>query len=91
MGEGAGEDPAVRRKRLRFRSWHRGTREMDLMLGTFADRALDSLSRDEFDRYEALLAVSDADLYAWIAGRAPVPPQYARLVTLLRNVKIAAK
>ncbi len=63
----------ARRRRLRFRSWHRGTREMDLLLGSFADAHLASFSAGQLDRYEALLGCNDPDLYDWIAGRAAVP------------------
>lgn len=62
-----------RRERLRFRSWHRGTREMDLLLGSFADVNLRAFSSDQLDRYEALLQVSDPDLFDWIIGKKNVP------------------
>lgn len=62
-----------RRKRLRFRSWHRGIKEMDLLLGPFADRHLAGMSDGDLDGYEALLEESDPDLYNWISGREPIP------------------
>jgi len=65
-----------RRKRLRFRSWHRGTREADLVLGPFADAHLAEFSEAQLDRYEALLECADADLIDWIAGRASPPPEH---------------
>lgn len=58
-----------RRERLRFRSWHRGTREMDLLLGSFADAHLYAFTPEQLDRYEALLLESDPDLYDWITGK----------------------
>ena len=64
----------IRRKRLLFRSWHRGTREADLLLGPFAEQHLMSLTPDQLDRYEALLQESDATLYDWITNRA-LPPE----------------
>ena len=71
------EEPVeIRRKRLRFRSWHRGTREVDLLLGPFADRHLPELTPRQLDRYEALLGENDANLYDWITGRAPPPPDH---------------
>lgn len=88
MTDGAEDEIEVRRKRLRFRSWHRGTREMDIMLGTFADRTLASLSPQQLEQYEALLGASDPDLYAWITGREPAPEAYEGLIELLRNFKI---
>jgi antitoxin CptB len=63
----------IRRKRLLFRSWHRGTKEADLLLGSFAERHLAGFTPEQVDRYEALLGADDGDLLAWIAGRA-VPP-----------------
>jgi antitoxin CptB len=63
----------IRRKRLLFRSWHRGTRETDLILGRFADSHLDSFDAGQLDRYEALLECSDADLFDWVGGRAAPP------------------
>ena len=63
------------RRRLKFRSWHRGTREADLLLGTFADRHLDSFSADQLARYDRLLGNSDPDLYNWLTGREAVPAE----------------
>src|SRR5262245_16932599 len=57
-------DPlAVQRRRLHFRSWHRGTREADLILGRFADAHLDGFSAEQLDRYGGLLENSDPDIY----------------------------
>jgi len=66
----------TRRRRLKFRSWHRGTKEMDLLLGAFADAHLDSYDAADLDRYEALLIESDPDLYNWIAEREPTPQHH---------------
>jgi len=63
----------IRRKRLLFRSWHRGTRESDLILGRFADAHLAGFDSVQLDRYEALLECADADLFDWIGGRATPP------------------
>jgi antitoxin CptB len=65
-----------RRKRLRFRAWHRGTREMDLVLGRFVDAKAAELTDAEIDVLEALMEVPDPELYLWIAGTADVPPNY---------------
>lgn len=70
------ESVAVRRKRLLYRSRYRGSLESDLLFGRFADRHLASLNAAQLDRYEALLLESDHDLWAWIAGRRPVPEQH---------------
>ena len=47
-----------KRKRLTFRSWHRGTREMDLLLGSFADKYLPDYSESQLDQYEEILSYS---------------------------------
>jgi len=67
------ETSDIRRKRLLFRSWHRGTKESVLLLGSFAERHLREFTPAQLDRYEALLECEDADLWDWIAGRAAPP------------------
>lgn len=64
------------RKRLRFRCWHRGMKEMDLILGPFADRHLASLNDAQIEQFSAMLDVPDPDLYAWFSGIKPVPAAY---------------
>lgn len=66
----------VRRRKILFRSWHRGTREMDLVMGSFADREIDKFSEAELDVFEALIEVPDRDLFAWISGREETPANY---------------
>jgi antitoxin CptB len=66
-----------RRKRLLFRCWHRGTREMDLILGRFADAEIASLTQDELAQLERLIEVPDPDLYAALTGDAAPAPAYA--------------
>ncbi|WP_085125575.1 succinate dehydrogenase assembly factor 2 [Tistlia consotensis] len=70
-----GEPIEVRRKRLRFRSWHRGTKEMDLLVGQFADGHLAGFDSAQLDRFEALLLEPDPDLYNWMTGAAEPPPE----------------
>jgi len=65
-----------RRRRLLYRSWHRGTREMDLIMGRFADAAIGELSEAEIGELEQLADVPDPDLYAWLTGSRPVPDAY---------------
>ncbi len=72
-----------RRKRLRFRSWHRGTKEMDLLMGSFADAHLSAFGRDQLDRYEALLDVPEPVVYDWILGRSAPPAEHDNDVTRL--------
>jgi antitoxin CptB len=69
-----------RRKRLLFRCWHRGTREMDLILGRFADAEIASLSEDELAQLEILIDVPDPDLYAALTDSAAPAPEYAGAV-----------
>ena len=73
----------IRRKRLLFRSWHRGTRESDLILGRFADAQLAGFDDGQLDRYEALLDCADADIFDWVSGRAEPPPEHDHDVTRL--------
>ena len=61
-----GLDP--RRRRLLFRSWHRGTREADLIMGRFADAHIEGFSDAELDQYEHLLDAIETDLLAWVTG-----------------------
>lgn len=80
MSATPGETHANRLKRLRLRSWRRGMRETDLILGPFADAALDGLSEADLDRYEALLSENDQDLYLWISRNCGFPSQYDGIV-----------
>jgi antitoxin CptB len=70
----AGLDP--RRRRLLYRLWHRGTREMDLIMGRFADAAIGELTETEIDELEQLAEVPDPELYAWLTGGRPVPANF---------------
>ena len=66
----------ARRRKLLFRSWHRGIREMDLILGGFADEAIATLNDAELDQYEHLLELQDADLLSWFTGGQSVPADF---------------
>jgi antitoxin CptB len=66
-----------RRKRLLFRCWHRGTREMDLILGRFADAEIANLGDEELAQLERLIEVPDPDLYAAVTGDRVLEPEYA--------------
>lgn len=81
--EGAGkpvESPEARLKRMKMRSWRRGTKEMDLILGPFADATLASLPEDDLALYDALLNESDTDLLPWVLGQRPAPLDFADLI-----------
>jgi antitoxin CptB len=73
----------IRRKRLLFRAWHRGTREADLILGSFAEKHLPGFDDMRLAAFEALLAVPDADLFDWIAGRSAPSAEHDTEVTRL--------
>jgi antitoxin CptB len=74
--EPAGADLGVRRRRIVFRAWHRGTREMDLVLGRFADAHSATLSAAEIELFEALMEAPDTDSFRWITGSLPTPANY---------------
>lgn len=67
-------------KRLRMRSWRRGTKEMDMILGPFSDGALGKLDADDLARYEALLQENDQDLYQWFSGQVAAPAQHLPMI-----------
>lgn len=63
----------MRRRRLRYRAWHRGTREMDLILGPFADARLEALDGEELQRLEQFMGEEDTDLLKWLMGQEEPP------------------
>ncbi len=63
----------VRRRKILFRAWHRGIREMDIVLGQFADDQLEKLTDDEMREFETVLEINDRDLLQWVTGEKPVP------------------
>ena len=79
------ENRETRIKRLRLRCWRRGTKEMDLLLGKFADSALEGLDNGALDDVEALMEENDNDLYLWISGAEPVPEAHEGIVAALRE------
>ncbi len=86
-----GESLEILRKRLLFRSWRRGTREMDLYLGGFAERNLETFSRRQLELYDGLLEYSDADLLGWMTGREAPPAALDHdVMKLLKQFKILA-
>ncbi len=80
--------PEIRVKRLRFRAWHRGMREVDLLLGHFADRHLHTFSPDQLSQFERILDIADPHLYAWLSGAAPMPEEEnSPVMQLIKNSK----
>lgn len=74
------EPRETRLKRLRMRAWHRGIKEMDLILGGWADAHLDGLDDATLDAFEAVLAEADHDLYQWVSGQAAAPGALAPML-----------
>ena len=75
-----------RRRRVLFRCWHRGMREVDIIMGSFADAHIADLDETELDDLEALMELPDRDIFAWFVDERPVP---ANLDTaLFRKMKI---
>jgi len=67
---------SARQRRILFRSWHRGLREVDLILGQFADAEIAELCESELDDYESLLAAADRDIFSWITRETAPPGAY---------------
>lgn len=65
-----------RRRRILYRSWHRGFREMDMIVGQFADAEIGDMTDAELDAFEHLIDARDHDIYAWIAEKTATPSNY---------------
>ncbi len=68
-----------KRRRLIFRSMHRGTKEMDLIMGSFARANVPNFTDDELAEYDQLLCNNDPDLYNWITRKEPAPDEVANM------------
>lgn len=80
------ENQHIRLKRLHYRSWHRGCKETDVILGYFADSHLERLSDDQLAVYEQLLGEQDADIWNWLIGKEePERTEYMPVIRLLRQ------
>ena len=86
------ESIEIRRKRLKFRSWHRGIKEADILLGSFADRFLEKMTVSQLDLYENLLREADSDIVAWITNDREPPEHYKHdvmdMLTSIDYIKI---
>lgn len=72
------------RKRLTFRAWHRGTREMDLLIGSFAEQYINGFDQNDLVIFESVLLNNDPDVYDWIIGRQKPPADLkSRVLDLL--------
>ncbi|MBF9026263.1 succinate dehydrogenase assembly factor 2 [Rhodobacterales bacterium HKCCD6035] len=77
------EKREIRLKRLRMRAWHRGIKEMDLILGGWADAHLASADDATLDQFEAVLEEADQDLYQWISGQKSAPDEIAGFLQII--------
>lgn len=90
MRSSAGLDD--RRKRILFRAWHRGMREMDYVLGKFANVAIEDMSDAELGEFELLMQLPDPDMYKWLSGSTPVPESMnTPVVRRIRQFHLAGK
>ena len=81
----------TRLKKVKFRAWHRGFREADLILGPFADRYAGTLSDSQLDAFEALMEEADQDLYEWIVERTPTPPEFdGEIMRMIKTFRFEA-
>jgi len=83
----------LRRRKLLFRSWHRGMREMDLIMGRFADAEISRLTEAELDEYERLVELPDDELLAWVTSEQKIPAEHdgavlRRLRAFHRNLRV---
>lgn len=85
------EDRETRLKRLRMRSWHRGIKEMDLILGGFADTEMVDLTPAELDAHEMMMSENDHDLYQWVSGQSEVPIELASAILRLKTYFLKTK
>ncbi|GGW35935.1 succinate dehydrogenase assembly factor 2 [Gemmobacter lanyuensis] len=81
MAQTVAETAEARLKRMQMRSWRRGTKEMDLILGPYAEAHLATMSPERLDLYDALLGENDQDLLPWVLGQTPAPERFSVLIT----------
>ncbi|MFD2207505.1 succinate dehydrogenase assembly factor 2 [Kiloniella antarctica] len=92
MSSGANSDLDNRRKQLRFRSWHRGTQEADLIIGSFADQNVGQMNMEELNLFERVLEIPDPVLYDWIIGNsAPTENMHNKVLDDLLSFKYTPK
>lgn len=79
------ETPENRIKRLKMRSWRRGTKEMDMILGPYSDTEIAKLSGETLELYEALLNENDQDMYVWMSRQAVPPLEHVEIIEVIQN------
>lgn len=78
-----------RRRKLKFRAWHRGTKEMDFILGSYADENLPNMSNAEMDVFSEFLEAPDDLLYSWVSGGKETPPEFENdIMAALRTFRM---
>ena len=75
----------TRKKRLKFRCWHRGSREADLLLGTFVDRYLENMGFADVIKLENIVDCDDQVIWDWLTGVAEVPKGISQ--TMIHNLQ----
>ncbi|WP_050526717.1 FAD assembly factor SdhE [Pseudorhodobacter aquimaris] len=75
------ETPDARLKRMKMRSWRRGTKEMDMILGPFADEHLVGMDEARLTLYDRLLWENDQEILPWILGNSESPNDYKGLIS----------
>ncbi|WP_273754202.1 MULTISPECIES: succinate dehydrogenase assembly factor 2 [unclassified Bartonella] len=65
----------IRRRRLIFRAWHRGIREMDLIFGHYVNANITSMNDKTLSEFEYIMSFDDRDLLTWITGEMSPPPE----------------
>lgn len=63
----------ARRRRLVFRAWHRGIREMDLVLGQYVDAHIENMDENTLNELEEIMSYEDRDMLTWVTGEIPIP------------------
>jgi len=74
------ETPEARLKRLAMRAARRGTKEMDLVLGPYAQAYLPGMDEARLALFDRLLWENDQDLLPWVLGQVAPPPEYSAMI-----------
>ncbi|MBK67496.1 MAG: succinate dehydrogenase assembly factor 2 [Rickettsiales bacterium] len=81
-----------RRKKLIFRSWHRGTREADLLIGSFAKENIPNFTEEQLAQFETIMERSDPDIYNWMTGREEEPEELkGDVMNMLKDYRFTGK
>ncbi|MEP2784465.1 MAG: succinate dehydrogenase assembly factor 2 [Pseudoruegeria sp.] len=81
------ETAESRLKRMKMRSWRRGMKEMDVVLGPFSDTEIDQMAEPMLVLYDQLLSENDQDLLSWLTGQTATPIEYLELMTIISDHK----